>query len=195
MRRPRVCLVIAPPDPSRRKPRLDELVGRQGVVAHEHAHCLFVTAAALAGDAPSPDSKQPAGWPDSAPLVKRNLVFELEQGGCVRVDVLGERLFRVRHSKTRQWTESALNRYSVLNAAFADVAFEQSETGGVHVVATKLARLSVSGKDGAVALADGEGKPLTQQTAPVYEAGGGYDIRFTLARRPSPPCRSPARFR
>ena len=145
--------------------------------------CLFFTGAVLAGDAPSPTSRKPAGWPDSAPLAKRNLVFELEPGGFVRVDVLGERLFRVRQSKNRQWTESALNRYGVLNAAFADVAFEQSETGGVHVVATKQARLSVSGKDGAVALADGEGKPLTQQAAPVYEAGGGYDIRFTLARR------------
>ncbi|MDD4789362.1 MAG: glycoside hydrolase family 31 protein, partial [Pirellulales bacterium] len=144
--------------------------------------CLCFTVAVLAGGAPSPDSKQPAGWPDSTPLAKQNLIFGLEQGGFVRVDVLGERLFRVRHSKTRQWTESALNRYGVFNAAFAGVAFEQSETGGVHMVATKQARLSVSGKDGAVALADGEGKPLTQQAAPVYEAGGGYDIRFTLAK-------------
>lgn len=146
------------------------------------AVCLFFSGALLAGGAPSPDTKTAAGWPDAAPLAKRNLVFELEQGGFVRVDVLGERLFRVRHSKTRQWTESGLNRYGVFNAAFADVAFEQSETGGVHVVATGQARLSVSGKDGAVALANGEGKPLTQQAAPVYEAGGGYDVRFTLGK-------------
>ena len=146
------------------------------------AVCLLFSGAVLATGAPSPDAKKPAGWPDPVPLAKRNLVFELEPGGFVRVDVLGERLFRVRHSKNRQWTESALNRYGVLNAAFADVAFEQSETGGVHVVATKQARLSVSGKDGAVALADSEGKPLTQQAAPVYEAGEGYDIRFTLAK-------------
>ena len=47
------------------------------------------------------------------PLTKRNLVVALEGGASVRVDVLGERLFRVRHAKTGQWTESALNRYGI----------------------------------------------------------------------------------
>jgi len=37
-----------------------------------HAVCLFSSGAVLAGGTPSPDSKQPAGWPDSAPLAKRN---------------------------------------------------------------------------------------------------------------------------
>jgi hypothetical protein len=62
------------------------------------------------------------------------------------------------------------------------LACEQSETGGVHMVATTQAWLSVSGKDGAVTMADGEGQPLTQQAVPVCQAGGGCDSRFTLAK-------------
>jgi len=100
----------------------------------------------------------------------------------VRVDVLGERLFRIRHSKTKQWTESALNRYGVLTAAFPEVAFEHTEANGVHTLVTKQARLTISGKDGTITLAAADGKPLTQQAAPVYEAQRGYDVRFTLAK-------------
>lgn len=143
---------------------------------------LFLSATLLTGDGQTSEAKKAAGWPDSAPLTKPNLVFPVDGGGFVRVDVLGERLFRVRHGKSRQWTESALNRYGVFNAAFADVAFEQSEAGGVHTVATKEARLTVSGNDGAISLANADGKLLTEQAAPAYETGGGYDIRFTLAK-------------
>ena len=64
------------------------------------------------------DARKAAFWPDTAPLEKRNVVFALDGGALVRVDVLGERLFRIRHSKTEQWTESALNRYGILAAVF-----------------------------------------------------------------------------
>ncbi len=142
---------------------------------------VLVSGALLAGDGPARVNPAP-GWPDSAPLARRNLVFAVDRGASVRVDVLGERLFRVRHSKTRQWTESALNRYGVLHADSADVPFEQSEAEGIHTIATRQARLTVDRRDGAVALAAADGKPLTRQGAPVFEAGGGYDVRFALSK-------------
>lgn len=144
-----------------------------------------VFAIALAGcaaAAATEPGKKAAGWPDSAPLTKRNLVYAVDGGGFVRVDVLGERLFRIRHSKSKQWMESASNRYGVFNTAFTDVAFEQSEAGGLHTVATKESRLTVSSKGGAISLANADGRLLTEQAAPVYETGGGYDVRFTLAK-------------
>jgi len=147
--------------------------------------CLagFVLAAGLlAGSLMAEEAKKTAGWPDSTPLTKRNFVVAVAGGASVRVDVLGERLFRVRHSKTGQWTESALNRYGILTAAFPEVAFEQSEADGRVTIATKQARLTVSRKDGSVTVAGADGKLLTQHAAPIYQANGGYDLRFTLAK-------------
>jgi alpha-glucosidase (family GH31 glycosyl hydrolase) len=128
------------------------------------------------------DAKKSPGWPDSAPLTKRNVVLALEGGSFVRVDVLGERLFRVRYSKTRQWTESGLNRYGILTSAFPEVAFDQAEAQGAYTLSTKQAKLTVSGKDGSITLTGADGKPLTQQAAPTYQAGGGYDLRFALTK-------------
>ena len=116
---------------------------------------LALVSVLLVGAVRAEDARQATFWPDSAPLAKRNLVFALDTGASVRVDVLGERLFRVRHSKTKQWTESGLNRYGILTAAFPEVAFEQTEANGVYTLATKQAKLTVSRKDGAIALADG----------------------------------------
>ena len=62
-------------------------------------------------------------WADTAPLTAQNVVLALEDGTFVRVDVLGERLFRIRHARTPQWRESALNRYGILTQAFPAAAF------------------------------------------------------------------------
>ncbi len=107
--------------------------------------------------------KQASGWPDSVALTEQNLVLGLDDGGFVRVDVLGERLFRVRHAKSSQWTESALNRYGILTSAFADVAFQQTEGNGLSTIATEQARLAISRKDGAISLTSTGGKLLTRQ--------------------------------
>jgi alpha-glucosidase (family GH31 glycosyl hydrolase) len=141
--------------------------------------CAFLAGALLIG-AGMGDVKQARAWPDSAPPAKRNLVFALEGGGFVRVDVLGHRLFRVRHSKTGQWTESGLNRYGIFTAVFPEVAFEQTQSNGVDTIATREARLTIARKDGAMSLAAADGKALTRQDAPVYESRGGYRVGFTL---------------
>jgi len=143
---------------------------------------LFLTGILLTSQGRTEEAVKAVGWPDSAPLAKRNIVLPLDGGALVRVDVLGERLFRIRHGKTKQWTESALNRYGILTAAFPEVAFELTEAGGVHTLATKQAKLTVSRKDGAVTLSAADGKPLIQHAAPVYQTGGGYDLRFPLAK-------------
>jgi alpha-glucosidase (family GH31 glycosyl hydrolase) len=119
---------------------------------------------------------------DTAPLTKRSVVVNLDGGAFVRVDVLGEKLFRIRHSKTGQWTESGLNRYGIFNTVFPDVAFERTESGGVWTFATKQAKLTINRKDGAIALATADGNALIRQAAPVYETSGGYDVRFALAK-------------
>ena len=121
-------------------------------------------------------------WLDSAPLGPQNLVFDLEDGAAVRVDVLSARLFRIRHSKTGRWTESALNRYGILNAAFPAVAGQQSEADGIVTLATPQAKLCVKRKDGTVALATADGRTLTEQTSASFQPGGGYDLRFTLTQ-------------
>lgn len=144
--------------------------------------CLLLTGVLFLSESNAGELGKTSGWPDSAPLTKRNLVFALDGGAWVRVDVLGERLFRIRHSKTGKWTESALNRYGIFTTVFPEVAFEQSQANGGYTLATKQARLAISRKDGAVTLAAVDGKPLTQQTAPVYEVNGGYDVRFTLTK-------------
>ncbi len=128
------------------------------------------------------DPPKAAGWPDSAPLTKQNVVLTLDGGSFVRVDVLGERLFRVRHAKTKQWTESGLNRYGILAAKFPAVAFQQTEAKGVYTIATKQAKLTVSRKGGSVSLSTADGKPLAGHPAPVYKTGGGYDVRFALTK-------------
>lgn len=121
-------------------------------------------------------------WADTTPLTKQNVVFTLESGAFVRIDVLGPRLFRVRHSKTGKWTESALNRYGVLASTYSETAFERTEAVGVYALTTGQAKLTVDRKDGSVALASSDGKALTRQVTPIYEAGGGYDLRFSLAK-------------
>ena len=71
--------------------------------------CLILSTARA-----QPAAAERAGWPDPAPLTKSSTVIALENGTFVRVDVLGERLFRVRQAPTTNWTESALNRYGIL---------------------------------------------------------------------------------
>jgi hypothetical protein len=75
--------------------------------------CFSVAVALLGGEIRADEAKPAPVWLDSAPLAKRKIVLPLDGDALIRVDVLGERLFRVRHSKTKQWTESALSRYSV----------------------------------------------------------------------------------
>ena len=125
---------------------------------------------------------EPNVWLDKAPLTKQNVVFTLDGGGMVRVDVLDQRLFRVRYSKTGQWSESALNRYGIIPRNFTDVPFQQTQADSQTQIANKQVRLTVSRKDGAVTLATADGQLLTQQPAPAYQAGGGYDIGFSLAK-------------
>ena len=144
-------------------------------------HLLFATAL-LASQVAADDSGKAHGWPDTAPLTKRSVIVTLDGGTFVRVDVLGEKLFRIRHSKTGQWTESGLNRYGIFTTSFPDVAFERKEGNGEIALVTPQARLTINRKDGAIALAAADGNALTQQAAPVYETNGGYDVRFTLAK-------------
>ncbi len=122
-------------------------------------------------------------WLDTAPLTAQNVTLKLEDGTFVRVDVLGERLFRVRHAKTDRWTESALNRYGILTATFPAAAFQRTEAGGAYTLATAQAKLSVARKGGAVSLAAADGRVLARQTAaPLLTASNGYDVRFALEK-------------
>ena len=114
---------------------------------------LLLAAVLLASHATADDSGKARGWPDTAPLTKRSVIVNLDGGAFVRVDVLGEKLFRIRHSKTGQWAESGLNRYGIFTTSFPDVAFERTEGKGEMALATQQARLTINRKDGAIALA------------------------------------------
>lgn len=128
------------------------------------------------------ESATPPVWADTAPMTKRNVVVALDGGAAVRIDVLGPRLFRVRHSLSGSWTESALNRYGIFTAAFPETDFKRAEAAGVTTLATGQATLTLNRKDGSVSLAAADGKELTRQAAPVYPASGGRDVRFALAK-------------
>ncbi len=122
-------------------------------------------------------------WADTAPLTSRNVVLTLDDGSLVRVDVLGDRLFRIRHAKTAQWTESALNRYGILAKTFPEAVFKRAEADGAYTLVTAQAKLSVARKDGTIALATPDGKSLTRQTAaPLLTASKGYAVRFGLEK-------------
>ena len=141
---------------------------------------LVLAGCLLAGRGQAQEVAKAKVWLDAAPLTKQNVVLALDGGAFVRVDVLGERLFRIRHSKTKQWTESGLNRYNIFTKTFPETAFEKSESGGAYTLSTGQAKLTVSKKDGAIVLAGADGKELTQQTAPDYETNGKFDVRFSL---------------
>ena len=121
-------------------------------------------------------------WTDKAPLTPQTAVFAIEDGTHVRVDVLGPRLFRVRHSKTGVWTESAMNRYGVLAAVFSATPFKRGESGGAFTLATAQAGLTVDRKRGTVTFSGADGRELTRQKAVTCQADGGYDVRFALAK-------------
>jgi alpha-glucosidase (family GH31 glycosyl hydrolase) len=144
------------------------------------AGVMLATLVAAVGAVSAAETNAPPVWADTAPLTRQNVVLTLEGGASVRVDVLGPQLFRVRHSKTGTWTESAMNRYGVLASVFPETAFQRAETADTFTLATGQATLTVSRKDGCIALASADGKPLTRQAQPVYAAGGGYDVRFNL---------------
>ena len=120
------------------------------------ATCLCLACVLSTGESNAEVSKQSPSWPDSAPLTRQSVVLPLNGGGFVRVDVLGPRLFRIRHSKTGQWTESGLNRYGILTKTFPETAFERTENGDVCTIRVQRARLAVSRKDGTVSLTAGE---------------------------------------
>jgi alpha-glucosidase (family GH31 glycosyl hydrolase) len=121
-------------------------------------------------------------WLDRAPLTKQSAVFNVDKGGSVRVDVLGDRLFRIRYSKSGAWTESALNRYKILASSFPAVPFTQNEEKGVFALKTSQASLAIRRTDGGLVFAGADGRTLTEQPAPVYKENGGYDVRFGLAK-------------
>ena len=128
------------------------------------------------------ESKEAPVWADSAPLTEQNVIIALGDGASMRVDVLAPRLFRVRYNKNGTWTESALNRYGVLASVFPSVAFQRTDTGTTCTFSTGQASLTVNRKDGGLSLTASDGRELTRQAAPVYAAGGGYDVHFRLAQ-------------
>ncbi len=142
---------------------------------------LGILLAALTSVCGAADEGLDAPLMDAAPLTAQSVVTALDDGGFVRIDVLTERLFRVRYSKTGQWAESALNRYGVLTATFPETPFDKTDADGAQTLATKHARLGVRVRDGAITLTDADGKAFTEQAAPEYQDGGGYDVRFALA--------------
>jgi hypothetical protein len=132
---------------------------------HRTMTYLVFVGALLLGETSAADLPRRPGWPDAAPLTNRNIVVTLDGGAAVRVDVLGERLFRVRHSRTAQWTESGLNRYGVFAAAFPEVAFQQTDEDGVFVLTTRQARLAIHRKDGAI-------RPRLSEPGRLFEGRG-----------------------
>lgn len=108
--------------------------------------------------------------------------MKLKNGGSLRADVLRPDLFRIRHSKTGRWTESALNRYGILEKDFPGVKFDRLDGGDGLSIATAEATLTLAAADGSLTLAKTGAGALIKQSVSSHEEGGGYDIRFDLAK-------------
>lgn len=144
--------------------------------------CFLLACMVISGKCEVKDSNRGPLLMDTRPLTKQNLIFNLDNGDFVRVDMLGEQLFRIRHSKTGQWTESGLNRYGIFSDSFPEIEFTQTKSKGLYVLTTKEAKLSVNKNNGRIVLTTIEGEVLTTQTPPEYVSNGGFDIRFSMAK-------------
>ncbi|MFA7172219.1 MAG: TIM-barrel domain-containing protein [Kiritimatiellia bacterium] len=140
------------------------------------------TIAAFLATICSAESNTVPVWADTTALTEQNVVLNCDNGDFVRIDLLSPCLFRIRHSKNGKWTESALNRYGIFKSAFPKTAFKKSQTKELHTLTTDQAAVTLNSKDGSITLTAADGKALTRQASPAYEANGGYDLRFSLAK-------------
>jgi len=139
-------------------------------------------AAAFLASICSAESNAVPVWADAATLTEQNVVLKCDNGSSVRIDVLAPCLFRIRHSKTGKWTESALNRYGVFKSTFPKTAFKKNQTKELQTLTTDQAAVTLNSKDGSITLTAADGRALTRQASPAYETGGSYDVRFSLAK-------------
>ncbi len=103
-------------------------------------------------------------------------------GGQVRVDVLADRLFRIRYSKTGEWTESGLNRARrARRRTSGKPLFEKAEANGVHTLATKQAKLAIRGSDETITWPRMPPESRSPNRPRAVQAGGGCDVRFALS--------------
>ncbi|MDD4098251.1 MAG: DUF4968 domain-containing protein, partial [Lentisphaeria bacterium] len=118
--------------------------------------------------------------PDTAPLDRHSLVFNLQDRLQLRVDVLTSRLFRLRFSRNGAWTESALNRYRIYLPVAAHPDFTVAESAGAVRVVTAGAQLEVSRADGRFSLFNAAGESLVRQTE-APQVGPGFRYAWQLA--------------
>ena len=117
-----------------------------------------------------------AEWEDPAAPDKQSVVFELQDKTSLRVDILANNLFRVRHGKTNRWTESGMNRYGILKSDFAPAAFTRQD----NVIKTPGFTLTVDIKTGEIHVKSA----VSAADFPISPAldGKGFAIRFGLAK-------------
>ncbi len=116
-------------------------------------------------------------WDDAA-IGETSCVWRLDDGRSVRVDAVGDGVFRVRFSLDGRWTESALNRYGFINADFPAFAFASEERGDALAVHAGAATL-VMDRGGMFRLADGAGEVVASSCAP--QTGQGFRLAVRLA--------------
>ncbi len=116
-------------------------------------------------------------WKDSAPVPKDALVVRTPRGD-VRIDPLAANLFRVRVRPTgdRVWTESALNRYGILERDWP--ASGAKRTAGA--VSTAEAEVAVDAATGRVSFRSRVSRADLAIDAAL--AGKGYRVRFPLTK-------------
>ena len=126
-------------------------------------------------------TQQAVRCPDGAPLSpSRSFVVTLQTGDALRVDVLSPRLFRLRHSASPSWTESALNRYGFMREDdFAETPFAVESTAGACRIRTDECRLDICLLDGRVALSR-HGQPVAAMAA-APQTRDGCRLEFALA--------------
>lgn len=114
--------------------------------------------------------------PDERALTEQTVVFKIGDGSSLRVDVLTERLFRVRQTAGSRWTESGMNRYGILTETFPAVSYESDGAGRIK---TACACLTVDLSDGKVSLEDASGNVVEKMSAsPRHE--GMCKLSFSL---------------
>jgi len=111
-----------------------------------------------------------------------SVTLRVESGGFVRVEVIGEWIFRIQLSRDGQFKDAALLKYGIVRGSWPKVRFELQETGDGWQIRTSGAQLSVSKYDGRIVLKDAKGQILLREAVPGQANGpAGLRAEFELS--------------
>ncbi|MEF3313132.1 glycoside hydrolase family 31 protein [Paenibacillus sp. GYB004] len=109
-----------------------------------------------------------------------SFLFELHQGGWVRISPVSPHTFRVQYSGSGQFPESGLIRYGMIRQPGERCPYTTSMDGETVHVRTEEAELRVALADGQFSWGGGERVRTETASPPWSHPGGGFGLRLVL---------------